>query len=771
MKKPALLDKLAASVAAAKRSAHYCVEGSLPELDPGIEIAKFGRLTLPLTEASADALTQACKQAPYGKGRKTFVDRSVRDTLELSPSQLTITNPAWKEAIAAAVRSIALSLDLPEDRLQPQLYKLLLYRGGGFFRAHRDSEKIDGMVASLIVALPSPFEGGTLKVRHQGETHSIDFVAAAQGKAPCYAAFYADCEHEVYPVHAGFRVCLAYNLALAGAASGRRKPAGDQSPKSALSQSIATWTETMPDEPLIFALDHHYTQRSLSLDLLKGADRSAADLILAAAEESDCEAFFCNVSRHVIQDAQDGSWDRRWRSQKWSASDLELGDIYEDDLYGEHWVDAAGKDQKFPAIGLRLSAIVSNTPLAEWQPTQEEYEGYTGNAGNTLDRWYHRSALCLWHCDQHFSILAKASSTYAIDLLDSLMKKLAKTPKKRLDDAKRDCIRLAQAILKSWPMGHRQSHDWRSPVRTEEKSPPLPQIVATLDDIETSRQLLHCANDRQTSWALSGFINGICRKHGCATFADDLLRFFAPHSVGIGGRDLNWLDDFAQAKSDDPDRQALLRKLTGLATSLFCQPKERPSWQTVEPLNEIRLLVPMLRTAILADDEASLQRLIAFVQNAPDRFPIGKVQIPTLERLAAWLHESERAWPPAIAAWLASLEESLTTVTASAPQPPADFKRSSRLSCTCHVCQELATFLADPKTPATSIRANENGRAHILNRISKDDCDVSDKLDKSTRPFALVLTKNTDSFDRLKKQYDSDCHSLEAVRVLRNEKR
>jgi hypothetical protein len=43
--------------------------------------------------------------------------------------------------------------------------KLLVYEPGGFFLPHRDSEKHDRMVASMIVVLPNPFEGGVLIVR------------------------------------------------------------------------------------------------------------------------------------------------------------------------------------------------------------------------------------------------------------------------------------------------------------------------------------------------------------------------------------------------------------------------------------------------------------------------------------------------------------------------------------------------------------------------------------------------------------------------------
>ena len=71
---------------------------------------------------------------------------------------------------------------------------------------------------------------------------------------------------------------------------------------------------------------------------------------------------------------------------------LELGEVYDDELQGEGWVDTGGKRQPFPAMSLGVASIVASTPIDQWKPTREEYEGYTGNAGNTLDRWYHRSA-------------------------------------------------------------------------------------------------------------------------------------------------------------------------------------------------------------------------------------------------------------------------------------------------------------------------------------------------------------------------------------------
>ena len=133
MKQQALVQRLSAGVAAARRSTTFCVSGSLPNTNPGIHVTGVGPLKLPLGPTAAKRVLAVCQQAPYGKGTETLVDTKVRKSFELAPAQFTLTNPQWDEAIRATVHSVAGQLGLPADQLEPELYKLLLYRTGGFF--------------------------------------------------------------------------------------------------------------------------------------------------------------------------------------------------------------------------------------------------------------------------------------------------------------------------------------------------------------------------------------------------------------------------------------------------------------------------------------------------------------------------------------------------------------------------------------------------------------------------------------------------------------
>src|SRR5260370_7250490 len=103
-----------------------------------------------------------------------------------------------------------------------KLYKLLVYETGGLFRPHRDTEKADGMFGTLVVVLPSAHGGGELIIRHGTRDVSVN-LSSPEVSELTFAAFYADCKHEVKPITHGTRVCLTYNLSLPLAEKSKKK--------------------------------------------------------------------------------------------------------------------------------------------------------------------------------------------------------------------------------------------------------------------------------------------------------------------------------------------------------------------------------------------------------------------------------------------------------------------------------------------------------------------------------------------------------------------
>ncbi len=92
---------------------------------------------------------------------------------------------------AARGGTAADGLGCPRERLRADIYKLLVYEQGGFFLPHRDTEKTDGMVATLVVALPVRGSGGEIIVRHKGRETVID-MRDGEPSEIAWAAFYSD---------------------------------------------------------------------------------------------------------------------------------------------------------------------------------------------------------------------------------------------------------------------------------------------------------------------------------------------------------------------------------------------------------------------------------------------------------------------------------------------------------------------------------------------------------------------------------------------------
>jgi hypothetical protein len=538
-----------------------------------------------------------------------------------------------------------------------------------------------------------------------------------------------------------------------------------------LAESIGSWVATQPAKPLVFALEHHYTERGLSLDLLKGADRQLAELVVPAAEKTDCLVHLAQVSRHLLQFADDGSFarDHHWGYRP--RREIEIGETYEDELNGVQWTDLHGKKQPWSEIALELSAIVSSIPIDEWKPTSEDFEGYTGNAGNTLDRWYHRSAIVLWHRDHHFDVVASCGAAVSIPLFRLMAVRLAKTPKKRVEGARTDCIRFARAIIARWPRSH-LGYGQRA---TRETSPheDFPDLLLTVRDRDTITMFLSKLSEQDQTLRLDAFVVAACREFGWHAFAQELRQMIGtpsdkPGRQEIPLRDVEWLSAFCLDKTAAPEKSALAHELCALAVERFCVlPPPRPAYYRPSDRRDPSVSessLPLLLKALVASGRnEDLSRVIRFVENSPDEFSLDDCQVPCLKSVVLWSQKQFGLVHPHLMSWLASIRQKLESATATQPAPPADWARPAEVACTCQYCAQLNAFLADPANEVGRIPAREDMRQHLIGMIGRHDCDLKHALERKGSPYSLVLTKTTASFERAAKRFEANCRLLNVL--------
>ncbi|CCI51540.1 2OG-Fe(II) oxygenase [Nostocoides jenkinsii] len=286
------------------RPAHGWV--TIPTGAPVVTVAGYGTVKLPIARPQAVKLRALAEPAPYGLGEETLTDASVRHTW-LIPAHLVSVD--WGDHLDAVLESTRSALGLPPTTaLTAEFHSMLVYEVGQFFLPHQDSEKHDDMVATLVVVLPSAHSGGELVV------HGAGREAAYPGSREhtTAVAFYADQVHEVRPVRTGHRISLTYNIFArqqsAGSGSGDEiDQAAEHIRRHFAHRPPPRWTGDVPQRPvrLAYLLDHHYSERSLAWERLKGVDIERAAALRIAGDIAGCEVSLGLLDIQETSDADD----------------------------------------------------------------------------------------------------------------------------------------------------------------------------------------------------------------------------------------------------------------------------------------------------------------------------------------------------------------------------------------------------------------------------------------------------------------------------------
>ena len=321
------------------RPGNYCTQGRLFVPMPLVEVEGAGALSFPITAQQAHALAAAAAPAPYGRSEQTLVDPSVRACRQIDAARLRVAGGAWRDTLEQIVVRAATGLGCPPERTCARLYKLLIYERGGFFAAHRDTEKEDGMVATLVLSLPVAGAGGELIIRHQQRETVVD-LRAEEPSEIAFAAFYADCVHEVQRVTAGHRVVLVYNLTLQG--NGPSLPTAPDfgAQEEQIGALLADWeAASAAGDKLVWLLEHDYSEAGLSFDGLKNTDAAVGGVLARAARRAQHA-----LSAAVLRIEEFGYADESGGSPDWDDDDddWEMEEVFSSNQTLDGWVAPDG---------------------------------------------------------------------------------------------------------------------------------------------------------------------------------------------------------------------------------------------------------------------------------------------------------------------------------------------------------------------------------------------------------------------------------------------
>lgn len=772
------------ALAKVDRPGDICSAGDLPLTMPGLEVEGLGLLRLPLAERQARKLIKCCQQAPYGKGSQTLVDIAVRRVWELDGKYVRFTNPKWENLIDSIVEVVQQQLGLKEKKLTAHLYKLLVYEKGSFFLPHRDGEKLDRMVATLVVVLPSAHEGGELIVSHNGRQHEFDFAGAASGHELSYAAFYADCEHEVRPLESGYRLCLTYNVTLANARGrkGITAPSHD-AVVCEIEALINAWHLEADTRKLAVTFDHRYTRQGFTPDSLKGVDQSRAEVLLEAAERTGCVAHLALVTlwQHGTAECDYDEYANRRdrvyrRSADWdedeededeeedyreSVSRYEMGEIFDASLMADCWFDREGRKIRFGEIPLNESELVSESALDADDPAEEEFEGYTGNAGMTLERWYHRAAVVIWPRTEHFAVLCGAGTDAAIAGMQSMVQRLKRLSKARREILRGECREFAAAIIDTWRADGERLYRAKSETSNRNS---FAGLLCELDDRQLIRRFLMEVVAGDGGIQLDPSLVKFCKQRGWSEFESEFLSVIAASTEETLVRNAELVYRICSQRDKNTGRVALCNRLCESLAAALQALDGRPSkdrWR-VRQIDRVALLLSSVEAMLAADTQVPLMSLI---EHALDNRRLYKLTATHLATIFALESRLGRLAKPneTISHWLAVCRQELERRTAKPPVEPQNYRRPSQLSCNCADCCQLSQFLADTQRREARFPLRKERRQHLHGIIDGNKCDLTHVTERRGRPYTLVCTKTTASFQRACQIYKRDTDNLSRI--------
>jgi predicted 2-oxoglutarate/Fe(II)-dependent dioxygenase YbiX len=758
-----LLDEEAAAAAS--------VELKAATSDLRLAVEGIGPVPFPVTPATARKLIAAGQPARFGRGEDTLTDKAVRDTWEI-PKHLV--RASWDEAVLEdALATARDELGLPYGcSLTADFHSLLVYAKGQFFVAHQDTEKSDQMIGTMVVTAPSTYTGGDLLIGHGTEWKSY----RGSKTALSLVAFYADLQHEVLPVKSGYRITLTYNLLLSGDTS--RSGTDDDPDAGILADLLGEHFSTpvprhygeppVPPNRLVYLLDHEYTPRGLSWSRLKGDDASRAALLRDAAGRAGCEAVLALADIRETHGAFESGYDAAG-----TEAEYDIHELIDSTVSLIQWTGPDGKRPEEISLAVRSTEVCSSTPSDDLEPYSSEYEGYMGNWGNTLDRWYHRAAVVVWPREQAFANRAETSPAWALDWISAQAasgdvagaRGAAATLAPFWDaaasgqDAVRDqyvartggaAVLFGKALLAGLAVGDADTagmllRPFRVERLTVADAAPLAGLAGRYGDRWAEELVLAWFGDRRSYFYASGMdragwvaaLPSLCSAlaAGGAAGAAVAGRLLELSWDWLRGEVGNWLASQAPGQ-----RAARLGDLGQPLAAVLASAGVKSATGVRESVAEF---------AAARGDEA-LPWLLAALRAASAASALPEPSVPA----GAW---RDGAFP----GLAAECAVRLRTRLARPRRADDDWSAELPAGCTCELCATLGEFLRDPARRVLDWPLAKPGRQHIHSRIDAAELPVTHETRRQGSPYTLVLAKTGALFERERKARTQDAADLE----------
>jgi len=755
---PGICGELAELLSTVQRPGDFFASGRLQLLPPRLTVDGVGQIALPLLLVQAEQLIALAERAPYGRGATTIVDTSVRRTWQIGPDRVRLDGKHWQATLDGAVVLAAEGLGVDEP-VSAELYKLLIYDKGSFFVSHRDTEKAPGMFATLVLALPSLSSGGELVVRHKEREARLD-LANDDPSEIAFAAFYADCVHEVLPITAGCRATLIYNLVRKSKGGALGPPSYERETARAKAQleewgNSKTASEDGVPEKVVYPLEHAYTLAELDFANLKGVDAAVAALLKSAAPQAGCDLHLALVSIEESGSADyNVSYRSRYRGNDDDDDEFEEGEVFDRSELLTEWRRADREPVALGEIPIEEGEISPPDALEDLKPDEEHFHEATGNAGASFERTYRHAALVLWPRRRRLAVINQAGPAATLPYLESLAARWIDDGARQDSALWTEAHELSGHMLDTWPkvdwygVGDGDKDDESSDRVADHKPSQLARLLAALTTLRDETRITAAlalltarrGHDKSDNAAILGAV-ALFPPERAAQMTEAII---ASHASGALAPCCALLRVAIEGPfAAEPKHLAAAAK--GLIASLPGDPALAPvdQWGRRHHVTP-GAVADLVRIAEPVDTELA-RRLAAHLVAWPKTYGVDSALVPALKRL---LEGSARRSGAAMTGLLAACLAHLETRAAEPLEAPQNWSRASDIRCSCEHCAALRRFLASPSTETWTLKAAERFRGHVEGEIRTARADLDVRTERRGSPHSLVCRKNSASYER-----------------------
>ncbi|KAJ7117606.1 hypothetical protein C8R44DRAFT_983104 [Mycena epipterygia] len=376
--------------------------------NPFLRIHGLGAIGIPLNAREAIVILSS---------ETNLTTKSSKHTWGLPSTQIHVDNPEWDVWIQEKAGPTVFKVLAGKASVPPtyKFRKLILQEPGsqftGFEERDSETEKSEDRIGTLIILLPSSFDGAQLLLRHADDSLSVD-LSHQSGLSTSVIAAYSGIASELAPISSGYRLSLAYDILQPNTHLGSKRSGlpDVQAISKRLGQILTSWMEGADTESgtLHCLLKGKYERGpSFGRRSLTGSDTYLITHLNPLASELGFHLHFAHVELVITE-----------------SSSIE--EIYHYDGYGENPYDELGQDdfhfnmedeegelsviQVVDAEGMPLiatgvifsTADLINGSMTEHEPDVSDFEKDDDTTAS-LTNTYRRTVLLISKRDMKFS--------------------------------------------------------------------------------------------------------------------------------------------------------------------------------------------------------------------------------------------------------------------------------------------------------------------------------------------------------------------------------